>query len=92
MQLNQFSINPVAPFPMESSINYIQLIFLTIAILTFLPGLITNYGEKFFPSVLNQFIRYGRANVAKDGNRPGILKLIEVPKKLVMLMHKQSLV
>ncbi|CAL8113980.1 unnamed protein product [Orchesella dallaii] len=65
---------------MESSINYIQLIFLTIAILTFLPGLITNYAEKCLPSILNQFIRYGRANVAKDGKRPGILKLIEVPK------------
>lgn len=68
-------------FAMESSINYIQLIFLTIAILTFLPGLITNYGEKYLPNVLVQFIRYGRANVAKDGKRPGILKLIEVPKK-----------
>jgi len=69
----------------KSSTNYINALFIWIAIITFLPGLLTSYGEKYLPSFILQFVRYGRANESKKETKFTILKWIEVPKKLEFL-------
>lgn len=66
---------------MDPSTNYIQIVFICIAILTFVPGLVTNYADKYLPSIFLKIFRYGRANSSNKKEEHGFLKKIEVPKK-----------
>lgn len=63
------------------STNFIQIVFIIIGIVTFLPGLILNYADKYIPSFVLRCFRYGRANVSQKDKEYGWLKKIEVPKK-----------
>jgi hypothetical protein len=66
---------------LDPGTNYIKLVFIAIGLITFLPGLLTNYAEQFIPDIFLRVFRYGRANVSKDKKAPGFLQKIEVPKK-----------
>ncbi|CAL8113982.1 unnamed protein product [Orchesella dallaii] len=58
--------------------NLLEALFCLLAVFVFVPGLLINYGQSFFPESFLRLFRYGRANISKIDTSSS---LVEVPKR-----------